>query len=149
MKAVVARALVHVAVPLLLGALAYAAWRSTDVRVVAWMSRIAPHGVVAVQRSGASRVPAVVLGSFPDAAWAWAFGATLSLVWYGRAWREKAGWLGAGMMLALCTEIAQALGVVPGTFDAADLVAIAVGFVAGAVLAGSRRREPARRATAA
>ena len=73
--------LVHVFVPLAIGTLAYAAWRGADVRIVSWMSRVAPRGVAAVQGSGASRVPGVILGSLPDAAWAWAFGASLSLVW--------------------------------------------------------------------
>jgi hypothetical protein len=141
-----ARVLVHVVLPLVIGALTYAAWRSTDVRIVTWMSRIAPRGVAAMQGTGASRAPAVILGSLPDAAWAWAFGAALSLVWLGRAWREKAPWLAAGALLALFAEVGQAVGVVPGTFDASDLVAIALGFAAGAALAG---RVDRRVATAA
>ena len=136
----------HVVVPLVIGTLTYAAWRSTDVRIVTWMSRIAPRGVAAMQGTGASRAPAVILGSLPDAAWAWAFGASLSLVWLGRAWREKAAWLAAGALLALLAEVGQAIGVVPGTFDASDLVAIALGFAAGAALAG---RVDRRAATAA
>lgn len=131
-----ARVLVHVVVPLVIGTLTYAAWRSTDVRIVTWMSRIAPRGVAAMQGTGASRAPAVILGSLPDAAWAWAFGAALSLVWLGRPWREKAAWLAAGALLALLAEVGQAVGVVPGTFDVIDLVAIAIGFGAGAALAG-------------
>jgi len=133
------RALVHVVLPLAIGTLAYAAWRSTDVRIVTWMARIAPRGVHALHDGlalSASRAPATLLGSLPDAAWAWAFGAALSLVWLGRPWREKAPWLGAGALLALCAEIGQAIGVVPGTFDAVDLAAIALGFASGALLAG-------------
>jgi hypothetical protein len=128
--------LVHVVVPLAIGTLAYAAWRSSDVRIVSWMSRIAPRGVRALHDAGPSRAPALILGSLPDAAWAWAFGATLSLVWLGRPWRAKAPWLVAGALLALFAEIGQAIGVIPGTFDAIDLVAIALGYAAGALLAG-------------
>ena len=129
------RVLLHVIVPLAIGTLAYAAWRSTDVRIVSWMSWAAPGGVRALHDAGPSRAPALVLGSLPDAAWAWAFGAALSLVWLGRPWREKALWLGGGAVLALFAEIGQALGVVPGTFDVLDLVAIALGYAAGATLA--------------
>jgi hypothetical protein len=100
------------------------------------MSRIAPRGVRALHDAGPSRAPALILGSLPDAAWAWAFGATLSLVWLGRPWRAKAPWLVAGALLALFAEIGQAIGVIPGTFDAIDLVAIALGYAAGALLAG-------------
>lgn len=136
------RLLVHVVLPLAIGTLTYAAWRSSDVRIVAWMSRIAPRGVAALHGTGGARAPAVLLGSLPDAAWGWAFGASLSLVWLGRAWREKAPWLAAGAVLALLAEVGQAIGVVPGTFDVADLVAIALGFVAGAALAGRGAAPP-------
>ena len=133
------RVLLHVVLPLAIGTLAYASWRSTDVRIVAWMARIAPgavRGLRDAHEAGGSRAPGLLLGSLPDAAWAWAFGAALSLVWSGRSWREKAPWLGAGALLALFAEVGQAIGVVPGTFDAMDLVAIALGFAAGAMLAG-------------
>ncbi len=131
-----ARVLVHVVVPLAIGTLTYAAWRSTDVRIVSWMSRIAPRAVRALHDAGPSRAPAMILGSLPDAAWAWAFGAMLSIVWLGRPSRQKAPWLAAGMVLALLSEIGQAIGVVPGTFDVVDLVAIALGYAAGAMIAG-------------
>jgi hypothetical protein len=132
----VARVLVHVVLPLAIGVLAYAAWRSKDVHVVAWMSRIAPRGVDAMRGTGAARVPSAIIGSLPDAAWAWAFGAALALVWRGRPWREKAAWLAGGAVVALSAELGQALHLLPGTYDAVDLVAIAIGFVLGASLAG-------------
>ena len=140
--ALATRVLVHVVVPLAIGTLAYASWRSTDVRIVSWMSRIAPRGIAAVQGSGASHAPAVILGSLPDLAWAWAFGASLSLLWLGRPWREKAPWLVGGGFLALLAEVGQGVGVVRGTFDTSDLVAIALGFAAGALLASGVGRAP-------
>ena len=135
----IGRAGLHVGLPLVLGVLAYVAWRSTDVRVVAWVSRIAPHGASAVRNAGSSalaRVPALIAGSLPDAAWGWAFGAALALVWRGRSWREKRAWMGSGAMVALAAELGQAVHVVPGTYDHADLAAIALGYVLGALLAG-------------
>jgi hypothetical protein len=134
---------VHVVLPLVLGVLCYAAWRSQDVRIVAWMSRIAPRGAVGGEgtEGGASRVPAVIVGSLPDAAWAWAFGSALALVWHGKSWREKAAWLCAGWAVAVFAELGQAIHVLPGTFDVADLVAIALGFVLGAAVAGRRFSE--------
>jgi hypothetical protein len=127
--------LVHVVLPLAIGVVAYAAWRSKEVHVVAWMSRLAPHGVDAMQGTGATRLPSVIVGSLPDAAWAWAFGAALALIWRGRPWRERAVWLGGGALVALSAELGQAVHVVPGTYDTADLAAIALGFAAGALLA--------------
>jgi len=138
-RAGIGRVALHVVLPLAIGVLCYAAWRSKDIQVVAWMSRIAPRGVDAMQGAASSRVPSVILGSLPDAAWAWAFGASLMIVWHGRPWREKAAWLGGGATLAIAAELGQAFHVVPGTFDVADLVAIAAGFVLGAALAGRGR----------
>lgn len=130
------RVAMHVVLPLALGVLAYAAWRSQDVQIVAWMSAVAPRGVDAVRDGGPSRVPALIMGSLPDLAWAWSFGATLALVWHGRSWREQRGWVIAGGVVALAAELGQAVHVVPGTYDHADLVAIAIGYVLGAAIAG-------------
>ena len=129
------RVALHVALPLLLGLALYLTWRSKDVHVVAFVSRFAPRGVDAVHGAGSARVPALVMGSLPDALWAWAFGATMALVWRGKSWEEKRPWLGAGAFVALFAEVGQALRVIPGTYDHADLVAIAAGYVLGAVVA--------------
>jgi hypothetical protein len=129
------RAALHVVLPLVIGLALYMAWRSKEVHVVGFMTRLAPRGARAVQGAGASRVPALLMGSLPDALWAWAFGATMALVWHGAPWREKRAWLGAGALVALFAEVGQAVHVVPGTYDVADLVAIAAGYVLGAVLA--------------
>lgn len=133
------RAGVHVLLPLLLGLLLYATWRSKEVHVVALLARIAPRSVDAVQGAGTSRVPALLLGTLPDLLWAWSFGAAMALVWLGRPWSEKRAWLVAGGLVALFAEVGQALHVVPGTFDVADLVAIGAGYGLGAALASRQR----------
>jgi hypothetical protein len=127
-----------VVLPLVLGVVAYVAWRTTEVRVVTWI----PHGVVTVLRGTVGRIPMprVVTGSLPDAAWGWAFGAALALVWRARAWSEKAIWLGVGGALAIGVEIGQGVGVIPGVFDWIDLVSIGVGYALGAATATPRMR---------
>jgi hypothetical protein len=136
-----ASVLVHVVLPLVVGVVAYVAWRTSEVRVVTWLPRVL---VVALRDTlGRVPLPRVVAGSLPDAAWGWAFGAALAIVWRARGWREKAPWLGAGAALAIGVELGQAAGIVPGTFDWADLVSIAIGYTVGAALAGHRRDAPA------
>jgi peptidoglycan/LPS O-acetylase OafA/YrhL len=121
-----------------LGVVVYLAFRAPDVPVVAWM----PRSVTAACRDTVGRLPLprVLAGSLPDALWAWAFGASLALVWRRRSWREKAPWLAAGAALALGTELGQALGLMSGTFDVLDLVALGVGYVLGVILAGLHGR---------
>ena len=127
------------ALPLVIGVVAYVAWRAAPVRVVTWLPSVA----VSLVRGTIGRVPLprFVAGSLPDAAWGWAFGAALAIVWRGRGWREKAPWLAAGAALAIGVEIGQAAGVVPGTFDWIDLVSIAIGYGLGAISAGQRSRK--------
>jgi hypothetical protein len=137
----------HVVLPLTIGVVAYAAWRSEDVRIVAWLARVVPGAVHTARTGGAAvDVPHAVAGSLPDLAWAWAFGAMLAIVWRGRAWREKAPWIAGGGVVALFCEVGQAWGIVPGTFDPLDLLAITVGYAGGVAISA---RERARRPTPA
>lgn len=131
------RVLLQVLAPLVLGIAVYVAWRTTDVVLVTWL----PHAVVHALRTtlGAVPLPRVVVGSAPDFAWAWAFGAALALVWQSRPLRVKAPWLVAGALLASYAEIGQLWGLPPGTFDIIDLIAIAVGYALGAAIASRRR----------
>ena len=128
---------VHAIAPLLVGVLLYVGWRASEVRLVAWF----PKAVVDALRAVASSVPlpTFVVGSGPDLAWGWAFGATLALVWRERPLREKAAWLAAGCAVAAYAEIGQLWGVPPGVFDVVDLVAIVVGYFAGAFVASLRK----------
>lgn len=130
--------LLHAIVPLVIGVLLYAGWRASEVRLVGWL----PKAVVGALRAVASSVPlpTIVIGSGPDLAWGWAFGATLALVWRGRPLRKKAAWLAAGCAVAAYAEIGQLWGVPPGVFDAIDLAAIVVGYLAGAFVASQTER---------
>lgn len=137
MKSTARRALLLVLLPLVLGVLAYAAWRPPDVGIVGWLSRASPGAVRTARGGGAALgLPRVVVGVVPDLAWAFAFGACLALVWRGRAGAQRTAWLAAGFVVALACELGQAWELVPGTFDPLDLLAIAIGYAAGVVLGG-------------
>jgi hypothetical protein len=126
----VKRVLGFVIAPLLLGALAYFALRGPEIRLFGWASTIGLAQTIAWIRIVAaplrSHVPGFIAGSLPDAAWAFAFGAALALVW------KKPGiwmWIGLGVTASL--ELAQAAHLIPGVFDWIDLVAmIAAYFIA-------------------
>lgn len=137
-----ARVALHVVLPLALGTLAYAAYRSrsggADVPLVAWLARV---GATDAARAtiGRAPLPRAIGGALPDLAWAWAFGAALSLVWRNQPIRDAAPWLAAGALAAIGAEVAQAAGLVAGTFDVLDVVAIGVGYALGAIVARRRR----------
>lgn len=130
----------HVAVPLVLGVLVYVAWRSTEVTLVRWF----PSSIVSALRALAAHVPlpAFVVGTAPDLAWGWSFGAMMGIVWAGRPMsRRKIGWLGAGALVAAYAEIGQLWQLPPGRFDLVDLAAIVLGYAIGAALTSRSKSE--------
>jgi hypothetical protein len=129
----------HVVLPLILGALIYVAWRSDRVELVTWL----PSSTVAAARDGARSfsLPRIVLGSAPDAAWGWSFGAALALVWRDRPGKRRRAWLVVGACVAAYAEVGQLWGLPPGTFDVIDLLSI-VGAYALAAFVILRRHEP-------
>ena len=128
----------RVVLPLALGAALYLLLRDDDIALFRWVEALGGGsllgGVRGVTRGLAGFVPRAFLGSFPDGAWAFAFGAAMALVW--RAERGTAaarGWLAVGFVVAVGIELGQGLGVVPGTFDPLDLAAIAIGYALPAI----------------
>jgi len=122
------RAIPLVVFPLSLGALFYLAFRSPDLRLHQWAAWLGiPHAHL--------RVPNAISGSFPDAAWAFALGAALALVWRNSEARARFAWLIAGALLAAALEVGQYFHVVPGVFDPIDLASMIGGYIAGAGIA--------------
>jgi hypothetical protein len=132
------RALLFVLCPLLLGALAYFATRAPDIRLFDWT----PHFVIAaIPRV---HLPAIVTGSLPDAMWAFAFGAALSLVW-----KKPSAWMWVGAALTASVELAQAAHLIEGVFDWIDLVAMIASYFIGwricrAGISSTHRRDAQR-----
>ncbi len=122
------RWLAYVAFPLLVGAAVYL--------VRGWGAALLPWRRVHLAR--------VVLGTLPDAAWAFAIGACVCLLWRNGSRGGKAAWVVMGCALAVGYEAAQGLRLVPGTFDPLDLVTSAAAFAAAVVLLVRTPSSPAR-----
>lgn len=139
MPAIVAkarRALVGVVLPLVLGGAFYVFFRPRRAWFTARLEDVAVLGpAVTKVRTFTTPIgralPHVVLDTAPDLAWSFALGALLAIVWRGRHARARAVWCVLGLAFALGYEVAQGWHLVPGTFDPFDLVAEAVGYVAG------------------
>lgn len=122
----------QVVLPLVIGVVIYVAWRKDPVLLVSWL----PDATVRAARSGLGgwAVPRLVLASGADAAWGWAFGAALALVWRGRKTRARTFWLVTGGAVAAYAEVGQLWGLPPGTFDTVDLIAIVGAYALAAFL---------------
>lgn len=123
-----ARALTGVGVPLVLGALVYVLLRPHEAWLTAPLTRWWP--IASIRPStvalGAS-LPSIVLDVAPDLAWAAALGALLAAT----SAAAPRHWFCVGLALAGGYELLQLAQVVPGTWDAADLVAQLLGFTVG------------------
>jgi hypothetical protein len=79
-------------------------------------------------------LPRVVRDTAPDALWSFALAMALSAL----APRASIGlWRVAGFLFAIGFELGQGLGIVRGTFDAKDLLAITVAYVFAIAIASS------------
>ena len=128
--------LLHVAIPILIGAAIYTCWRSTTLLVFAWYKYLHIFDLVAKVRHATwparHLAPAWILYSLPDGCWVYSFTAFLASLWKNSPYAYwVAFWCVLPSALAVGTEIGQAFHLVPGTFDVVDvLVYIAAGLLA-------------------
>jgi len=97
----------------------------------AWVDAVGLGGVLAALRAAvaplASSLPSFVRFSVPDGLWAFAFTRAMVLVWSGTWSRKSAPWILLAPVVAIGSELGQAMHVVPGTFDIVDLVVVTLG----------------------
>ncbi|PCJ51989.1 MAG: hypothetical protein COA70_13280 [Planctomycetota bacterium] len=118
--------MLHVVAPLLFGSLIYVLFRSPSIQLFDWAGGIGMEGMVRNANSWASgtadSLPSWVIFNLPDGLWAYALTASLCLTWAERPCRERATWLALPLVLTTGSELLQARGIVPGTFDWLDVV---------------------------
>lgn len=148
------RALLHVALPIVLGGAFYLLLRRDDIALFRVVDAIGlGHALDALRvttRAVASWLPRPIAGSAPDAAWAYAFGAGIALVWHDDPTSRSArAWIGCGFAAAVMVELAQGLRWIPGVYDPIDLVAIAAAYAFGVFGGGSASPRSARSSASA
>jgi len=127
------RAVLHVLMPLVLGALVYLTLREDTAHFLALLD--ASWLATALPAKWQGQAPAWVLFQLPDAAWGYALGAALGLVWRHGAPVGRALWLAVGLALTLGLELGQAAALMPGRFDLLDLAVSAVAYCSATVIA--------------
>jgi hypothetical protein len=140
------RALLHIALPIGLGAAIYLLWRSPQLLVFRWVEWVGLSGAVDTARvlahAPGAHLPQAVLFSLPDGLWVYGLTAAMTLVWNAESSLvARRCWVGVALVLALTTEAGQAVRLVPGTFDFADVVfCVAAAVLATRVVPSSLRR---------
>jgi hypothetical protein len=122
------RALIHGAMPVLLGAAMYVAWRSQRLLVFEWLTWFGLSPSVATFRHALAsyphQIPDAIMYSLPDALWVYAFTSVLVLIWMENLQSKWArSWIALPTLLGVGGEIGQKFGFIPGTFDWNDCAA--------------------------
>lgn len=127
--------------PLLVGGGVYVFWRSPSLLMFRWFDGLGLAPFVALLRdtvgSVADHVPGWILYSWPDAAWTMSGVMLFAFIWQGSQSNAKHVWILLAPVIAIVSEMAQWLRLLPGTFDPVDLAACGLATLAG-VLAASR-----------
>jgi hypothetical protein len=135
--------------PVFVGGMIYLAFRDTSLLMFRWAGWLALDGAIEAMRSHTlpyrPGIPDWVLFSVPDGVWVFACTAFFARLWHDGHWAFRLFWIGLGPALAIGGELGQLpfVGLVPGTFDTADLlfyVIAAMGALAAARHATARAR---------
>jgi len=129
---VTASIVLRVVVPLTMGAGVYLL-RSQPTVADGWANAVGMHDAVTRLRSLAlvgaeERAPRWLLGTLPDALWAFVVAQSILLIWSHGSRAARLFWSSLGLCLVLGWELGQALHVVRGTFDVRDLLASAAAY---------------------
>jgi len=134
------RLVIHVALPLLFGIAIYLLWRSSSLRVFHWLSAIGLLDPVMFLRTLAQPVavsiPAWCLYSLPDGLWAYSLSSAVLITWRSHSSRWGILWFTFAATLGIASELGQYLGLVPGTFETADLLCYALGSMSPLIMLG-------------
>ena len=118
--------LVFCVAPIVVGGLIYLAFRDEHLLMFRWAEWLGFGRLITAARLYSLRhggaLPEWVLYSVPDGVWVFASTAFFTRLWHDGHWLVRAFWISLGPALAMGGELGQALGIVPGTYDPADLL---------------------------
>ena len=133
--------LLYCALPILVGGLIYLAFRDTSLLMFRWAGWIGLDAAIDAMRVHTlpfrPGIPDWVLFSVPDGVWVFACTAFFARLWHDGHWAFRLFWIGLGPVLAIGGELGQLgfIGLVPGTFDPADMIFYVIAGVAALWLA--------------
>ena len=136
--------LLHIVLPIIVGTAIYICWRTKSLQVFSWLRFFGMDSFVVLCRMKSAffreYLPDFVVFSLPNGLWVYSLTSFMCLLWKGeQASLARAFWLSLGFGLGVGLEIGQLLGVVPGTFDFADLSISLVAALAATAFAPKRQ----------
>jgi hypothetical protein len=120
--------LLYCALPILVGGLIYLAFRDTSLLMFRWAGWFGLDVAIEAMRVHTlphrPGIPDWILFSVPDGVWVFACTAFFARLWHDGHWVFRGFWIGLGPALAIGGELGQLgfIGLVPGTFDPADMI---------------------------
>jgi hypothetical protein len=140
----ISRFFLHVLLPIVAGGVIYTGWRTETLLCFTWIDNLGLSQVARHCRAVVADVqlPHILLYTTPDAFWVYASTAYAALIWESAPTTAKGRriWLCVGVGLGVFGELGQGVGLVPGTFDWADLGAISAAMPAATVATVGFRR---------
>jgi hypothetical protein len=141
-------AIYQIATTLVIGSLLYMLARPSGLIAFQWFEAFGLGHALKVARAAvapwSNRLPQFVRFSLPDGLWAFSFTRAMCLVWEDVWTRQSMSWILLGPVVAIGSELGQAIHIIPGTFDIMDLFAVGVACViaVGLSLVPRRRLRP-------
>lgn len=124
----------HGFLPVFLGGLIYIIWRSTSLLMFSWFDGFGLTSLINALRNISFAVPGWVIYSLPSGLWIYSFSFILIYIWHDAKSKSKYLWMSLAPIIALGSELGQLIGVIPGTFDLAD-IALYMVFIGLSILA--------------
>jgi hypothetical protein len=121
---------VTAALALLMGSTVYILWRPDALLMFRWFDALGLHDAIVRLRHPLGHfgvlTPTVFVFSAPWALWLLSYLFCIRAIWHNSASRARHIWFWFLPFISIVIECAQASGFCPGTFDADDILALAV-----------------------
>lgn len=119
---------------IMLGGLIYILFRSPSILMFEWLDQINLSKYVLELRSYIDSysliLPNWFLYSLPDGLWLFSYISFLLIIWDNKVSKKNIFWILLLPIIAVSSELAQFMEIIPGTFDIVDLIF----YIAGSVL---------------
>lgn len=112
--------------PVFVGGFIYLTYRTTNLLMFVWFEKIGLDELISSLRTNYYLqnliIPDWVKFSLPDALWLFSFVYVLLTLWNFRINKNSIFWILLAPIIGVFSEFGQLIGIIPGTFDIADLL---------------------------